>query len=82
MSRARWTQRETGFKHEFHVNERHLPTYDPLKDEYLRGYFESPVVKRQLVRNGLVRRSRRRDFLDNKLSATARQLNQMRFPSV
>jgi|JI6StandDraft_1071083.scaffolds.fasta_scaffold122565_2 hypothetical protein len=77
-----WAQRESGFKNEFHVNERHMPAYDPLKDQYLRGYLESPLVKRQLLRNGLVRRSRRRDFLDKKLSSTARQLDELRLPSV
>lgn len=81
-SGRQWVERESGFKHEFHVNERHLPAYDPLKDKYLSGYLGSPLVKRQLIKNGLVRRSRRRDFLDNKLSATARQLNELRLPSV
>lgn len=62
-------KREQSFRNSFHVNERHMPLYDPLQDKYLKQYLESPLVKRQLIRNGIVRRSRRRDFLDRRLSA-------------
>lgn len=39
-------------------------------------------MKKQLVRNGLARRTRRRDFLDKRFASTARQFDEFRLPSV
>lgn len=51
--------RELSFNLSNHVNEILLPNYDALKDPFLSGYFDNPIIKRNLKETGVIRKKKR-----------------------
>lgn len=51
--------REAAFNLAQHANEVLLPSYNALKDPYLSGYFDNPLVKRNLKETGVIKRKRK-----------------------
>jgi hypothetical protein len=59
IRRAVAKKRENSFNLTQHVNEVLLPSYNALKDPFLIGFFENPIVKKTLKETGVLRKKRR-----------------------
>ncbi len=54
-----YKQREASFHLTQNVNDVLLPSYNALQDPFLAGYFDNPIVKRNLKETGVIKKKRR-----------------------
>jgi len=52
-------KREGDFNLSQHANEVLLPAYNALRDPFLVGYFDNPLVKKHLKQTGVIKKKRR-----------------------
>lgn len=52
-------KREIDFSLSQHANEILLPEYNALRDPFLTGYFDNPIVRKNLKQTGVIKKKRR-----------------------
>lgn len=67
-----YKQRETSFKLAQNVNDVLLPSYNALQDPFLAGYFDNPLIKRNLKETGVIKRKRRYSVKAKNMSPEAK----------